>query len=276
MLRLARKLRRAVRDPALRHRGRAAARAARARCARRGDRAATCRGRRAALLQDPRSPGARLSLARCFAGPRGARRRASRARAEVGQLPPGARADRAGGSPMTRTTPARRPLRVFVASAAELLTDQAQHGEGLIAWQTFSALAGRGHELVVCAREVDLECGAAVRRRRDRASPALGEPRAVGLRAARSSALRGARRRRPVRRRPLAVSAGAALFRTAARRELRRSGRASSSWPAPWRSSRPRRAGDLVRTRLLADLRGRPSPCALSRLAHPRLDTSRR
>lgn len=57
---------------------------------------------------------------------------------------------------MTRTMPARRPLRIFVASAAELLTDHAQHGEGLIAWQTFSALAGRGHELVVCAREIDL------------------------------------------------------------------------------------------------------------------------
>jgi glycosyltransferase involved in cell wall biosynthesis len=49
-----------------------------------------------------------------------------------------------------------RPLRVFVASAADLLTDRAQHGEGLIAWQTFSALAERGHKLVVCAREVDL------------------------------------------------------------------------------------------------------------------------
>ena len=49
-----------------------------------------------------------------------------------------------------------RPLRVFVASAAELLTDGDQHGEGLIAWQTFSALAARGHELVVCARRVDV------------------------------------------------------------------------------------------------------------------------
>ncbi len=48
------------------------------------------------------------------------------------------------------------PLRIFVASAADLLTDRAQHGEGLIAWQTFSALAERGHELVVCAREADL------------------------------------------------------------------------------------------------------------------------
>jgi glycosyltransferase involved in cell wall biosynthesis len=52
-----------------------------------------------------------------------------------------------------------RPLRIFVASAAEVLTDHVPHGEGLIAWQTFSALADKGHELVVCARRVDLKTG---------------------------------------------------------------------------------------------------------------------
>jgi glycosyltransferase involved in cell wall biosynthesis len=53
------------------------------------------------------------------------------------------------------TRPGSR-LRIFVASAAELLTDHAPHGEGLIAWETLSTLAGRGHELVVCARATDL------------------------------------------------------------------------------------------------------------------------
>jgi L-malate glycosyltransferase len=49
-----------------------------------------------------------------------------------------------------------RRLRIFVPSAAELLTDHAPNGEGLIAWQLFSGLAGRGHEVVVCARRADL------------------------------------------------------------------------------------------------------------------------
>lgn len=47
-------------------------------------------------------------------------------------------------------------MKVFVASAAELLTDHSTHGEGLIAWQTLSALADRGHELVVCAPRLEL------------------------------------------------------------------------------------------------------------------------
>jgi glycosyltransferase involved in cell wall biosynthesis len=46
-------------------------------------------------------------------------------------------------------------LRIFVPSAATLLTDHRGHGEGLIAWELFSGLAERGHELVVCARRVD-------------------------------------------------------------------------------------------------------------------------
>lgn len=49
-----------------------------------------------------------------------------------------------------------RPLKVFVASAADLLTDHAIFGEGLIAWNLFSALARRGHDLVVCARRAEL------------------------------------------------------------------------------------------------------------------------
>lgn len=47
-------------------------------------------------------------------------------------------------------------LRVFVPSASALLTDHRPHGEGLIAWDVFSGLAARGHELVVCAREAAL------------------------------------------------------------------------------------------------------------------------
>lgn len=48
-----------------------------------------------------------------------------------------------------------RPLRIFVPSAATLLTDHREHGEGLIAWELFSGLAERGYELVVCARSVE-------------------------------------------------------------------------------------------------------------------------
>lgn len=47
-------------------------------------------------------------------------------------------------------------MRVFVPSAAALLTDRRGHGEGLIAWTLFAGLAARGHELVVCARTLDL------------------------------------------------------------------------------------------------------------------------
>lgn len=47
-------------------------------------------------------------------------------------------------------------LRLFFPSAAWLLTDHRPHGEGLIAWNLLSRLAQRGHEVVACAREVDL------------------------------------------------------------------------------------------------------------------------
>ncbi len=47
-------------------------------------------------------------------------------------------------------------MRVFVASAAKTLTDVQPNGEGLIAWEALCALAERGHELTVCARELDL------------------------------------------------------------------------------------------------------------------------
>jgi glycosyltransferase involved in cell wall biosynthesis len=49
-----------------------------------------------------------------------------------------------------------KKLRIFVPSSARLLTDRQGHGEGLIAWQLLSGLAGRGHEIVVCARIADL------------------------------------------------------------------------------------------------------------------------
>lgn len=51
-------------------------------------------------------------------------------------------------------------MRIFVPSAAALLTDHAPHGEGLIAWNLLSGLAERGHELVVCARTVSIEAAA--------------------------------------------------------------------------------------------------------------------
>lgn len=48
-------------------------------------------------------------------------------------------------------------MRIFVPSAAALLTDREGHGEGLIAWNVFNELAARGHDLVVCAQRVSLE-----------------------------------------------------------------------------------------------------------------------
>jgi glycosyltransferase involved in cell wall biosynthesis len=47
-------------------------------------------------------------------------------------------------------------LRIFVPSASEYLNDDGSYGEGLIAWNLFSELARRGHELVVCARRAHL------------------------------------------------------------------------------------------------------------------------
>lgn len=49
-----------------------------------------------------------------------------------------------------------KPLSIFVPSAAAVVTDHRGHGEGLIAWRVLAGLARRGHELIVCAREVDL------------------------------------------------------------------------------------------------------------------------
>ncbi len=51
-------------------------------------------------------------------------------------------------------------MRIFVPSAAVLLTDHRGHGEGLIAWSMLCGLADRGHEIVACAREVDLRTAA--------------------------------------------------------------------------------------------------------------------
>jgi glycosyltransferase involved in cell wall biosynthesis len=47
-------------------------------------------------------------------------------------------------------------LTIFFPSAAMLLTDHRGHGEGLIAWNVCCGLVERGHEVVACAREVDL------------------------------------------------------------------------------------------------------------------------
>jgi glycosyltransferase involved in cell wall biosynthesis len=47
-------------------------------------------------------------------------------------------------------------LRIFSPSGADLVTDHAGHGEGLIAFRMFAGLAERGHEVVVCARRFAL------------------------------------------------------------------------------------------------------------------------
>lgn len=47
-------------------------------------------------------------------------------------------------------------MRIFVPSAADLLTDHVGHGEALIAWSLLTGLVERGHELVVCASRVDV------------------------------------------------------------------------------------------------------------------------
>ena len=49
-----------------------------------------------------------------------------------------------------------RSYRIFVASASKLLTDHKPFGEGLISWDVLSGLAARGHDVVACARHVDL------------------------------------------------------------------------------------------------------------------------
>jgi glycosyltransferase involved in cell wall biosynthesis len=54
----------------------------------------------------------------------------------------------------------RNRLKIFVPSAATLLTDHRGHGEGLIAWNVLCGLAARGHEIVACARQVDLSAPA--------------------------------------------------------------------------------------------------------------------
>jgi glycosyltransferase involved in cell wall biosynthesis len=53
-----------------------------------------------------------------------------------------------------------RPWKIFFPSVATLLTDHRGHGEGLIAWGMLCGLAARGHEVVACARQVDLRCAA--------------------------------------------------------------------------------------------------------------------
>jgi glycosyltransferase involved in cell wall biosynthesis len=42
-------------------------------------------------------------------------------------------------------------MRLFFASAATLVTDHVDHGEGLIAWNVLQGLARRGHDVVACA-----------------------------------------------------------------------------------------------------------------------------
>lgn len=50
---------------------------------------------------------------------------------------------------MNLSTPS---LRIFFPGAAEVLTDHMPHGEGLIAHELLSGLAGRGHSIVACGR----------------------------------------------------------------------------------------------------------------------------
>lgn len=47
-------------------------------------------------------------------------------------------------------------MKILFAPAAELVTDRRAHGEGLIASALLRRLAGRGHQVVAYAREVDL------------------------------------------------------------------------------------------------------------------------
>lgn len=47
-------------------------------------------------------------------------------------------------------------MRIFVASAAKMLTNYEPNGEGLLAWEILQELAARGHDLEVCARELYL------------------------------------------------------------------------------------------------------------------------
>lgn len=94
-------------------------------------------------------------------------------------------------------------MRIFVASAAELLTDHLSNGEGLIAWNLLERLAARGHEIVACAGAVDL-----------RASPTF-EVVAVG-RECRITAL------------------GGVAYEHAVRRELKRRGGSSAFDVGHW------------------------------------------
>lgn len=47
-------------------------------------------------------------------------------------------------------------MRLFFASAATLVTDHVDHGEGLIAWEVLQGLARRGHDVVACADAFDI------------------------------------------------------------------------------------------------------------------------
>lgn len=137
-------------------------------------------------------------------------------------------------------------MRIFIASAADVLTDHALHGEGLIAWQTASAIAERGHELVLCARHVDL-----------RTEPGF-EIVKIGsaLRFESLEPLAYARRVRQV----LADRGGAKAFDAVLWLFPQEPlcfvppigvnfviGPRSSGWPETHRARRPRRLGDLVR-----------------------------
>src|SRR3954451_25168727 len=46
-------------------------------------------------------------------------------------------------------------MRLFFPATADVLTDHAGHGEGLIAWQLLSAQADRGHDIVACTPRLE-------------------------------------------------------------------------------------------------------------------------
>lgn len=84
-------------------------------------------------------------------------------------------------------------VRLFVASAAKLLTDSRPYGEGLIAWNVLTSLAHRGHEVVACVREADVRADAAFHIvEMGRTVPSNGlDPVAHAVRAAREFRRRG-------------------------------------------------------------------------------------
>lgn len=134
-------------------------------------------------------------------------------------------------------------MRIFVPSAARVLTDGSGNGEGLIAWNVLRGLARRGHELVVCAPRVELASEPPFEVRELGAGSGLES--VAPLAYARAARLEGAAARAdvwhwlfPQLPEHVALPAGAAPLVV---------GPWFETWP---NGSRPRRPGDAVRAAL--------------------------